>query len=204
MAQGANLFSRRDNRYRLYDEDAVTLNYVDVLFVQDPTLPLIRPRGEEELVLNQDRADACMGYQQISDLPIFEGLAISIQISEHVQKAAQALDMFSNPRRLNPWEINGQAITPVTTLGTTVDLDNVAQPHISPCDPQRQDLVNLERLKGPPLGADSHLTRYLGVGFDAADDAQGQPDSLTFNGFIYGQILLRVSNDFSAGADLFP
>lgn len=208
MAAGNAIFTRRNKRYRLYDETPgpppAGPFYVDLLFVEDEELPLFRPRGEEELTLNNDRADDCMGYQQISDLPIFEPVDLSISIREHETKSRQAFDMFSNPRRLAPWDINGTTITPVTTLGTTEDLDGNPQPHVAPCDPQRQDLVNLEVLTGPPGGANSHLDRYLGVGFESGTRSQAQPNLLTFQGRVYGAIQPAVAADFTAGVDLWP
>lgn len=208
MSTNNAIFTRRNKYYRLYDgtpgPPPAGPNYVDLLFVQDAEYPLFRPRGEEELRLNQDRADACMGYQQQSDLPIFQAIDISITIEEHELKSRQVMDFFSNPKRLNPWEINGVTIVPVTDLGSTIDLDGNLQPHVAPCDPQRQDLVNMEIRTGPSGGANTQVDRYLGIGFESGTRAQGQPNTLTFNGKLYGAILPNAQADFTPGVDVWP
>lgn len=197
----------RDSRYRIYDFTAPTPVYVELPFVVEATLPQSRERAEEAFRSNQGRIDDCSGYNVVTDDPIVAPLDISLTFQRHIAKYRQYLDMLSNPRDLAPWEVNGTAIVPVpaASLGTTLDSDGLSAPFPVPCDFVKSSrLLVLEALENPPGDPEAVLSRYIGIYFRPIERTQGDPNTLSVNGTLFGAIQLDAGNDFSAGTNLFP
>lgn len=131
-------------------------------------IPDAAPRGTDELVLNQDKADAWGHHISVSDLDTFKPVEIPMSfLLEASHVAPYVMQAMSNPRQASPWTVAERDWTAVTISGTRKNAEGTAVTCYPPSDAvRRAGLVIVEVLSvNPDASGDDYGRALEGVYF---------------------------------------
>lgn len=181
--------------FRVYDGTAVTPFYVEATFLDPPTLPLIAPRPETNVVLGGNKATAGNITTVVPDESvIFTPIPFSIRFALQ-SEAVELLDAFGNPRGKASWTVGGDNWIPVTVanIGTRVNSLGAAVATPGPADSvQINGLYNIEILNAVPANAPAGVVFAASLkGCVTTTVAQVTEEIqvfITLDGLIFGEI----------------
>lgn len=144
------VFSFRDSILRIYDATSGTPNYVVAKFRESGLeCPIAYPLPEEQLMLNQNKADSLIHYMRVSDEKAYQPIEGSFSgllydTATHLLLLPALGNALGNG---GTWTV-GSATTfvAVTSPGTRENLDGSAVTCPLPVGTEGKNLVNLEIL----------------------------------------------------------
>lgn len=196
------IFSYRDGLLRVYDATG-TPNYVVAKFLDtDLEMPRNPGRGDEELMLNQDKADSTIHYMKKSDKKIFEPVPFSFSGFLHDTSS----HLLLIPALCGPeggsgtWTV-GSATTFVTVSspGSRVNMEGTSVTCPLPRD-VKKFLTNIEYLLD---GDTTDFGRQMKACMVEEKDCQfsmASPCKFKISGIMYG-IASKITS-FTAGSEV--
>lgn len=194
------VFSHRDGILRIYDATG-TPNYVVAKFIEtDFSCPMNADRGEEELMLNQEKADTNIHWMKKSDKPIF--MPVDFSFSGLIYDTHTALLLWPalcNPDNASTWTV-GAATTyvSVSAPGSRTNMEGTSVTCPLPVDVDKF-FINIEYLLD---GDSADMGRQLKACHIAAKDIDldfGIPGKFKVKGKCYGAMAKITS--FTAGTE---
>lgn len=187
--------SLRDTEARIVDETSSTPLFLRIHFLDGSIkYPARRKRPEEELHLNQGKADALATYRVVSDQATFDMFKIEVKALMHTDRTLlDTLIGFSNPFDAATWQPGGTStFTVTTTMGSTDNADGTSVTHKAPKDAHRAAyLTNFEVLVNASTTDD--VMKFAGVFWDEINYDMGNPAKLEATAEVYGGLTHATS-----------
>lgn len=159
----ANLLQETGFYLRVYD-GATPRHYTIIPLLEPPSVDILPPQPEENLVLNSGRVDAYAGYIVPNEASIFQPLEFTLEF-RLISDEQSRMNALGNPRDLNPWKVGADTWVPVdpADIGTRQDSQgNPIVPPISAIFRSTAYLVDIYYYYGPPASDVSSTPMIIG------------------------------------------